>query len=132
MPQFGQRSLNRLQHVDKRLREVLDEAILHIDFTIVCGHRNKLAQDEAYATGASKKQWPNSKHNYLPSKAVDFAPWNDGIDWEDHLAFARVYGHIEAVAAARGYQLRWGGDWDKDGSSTDQSFMDIGHLELID
>ncbi len=130
MPIFGRRSLSRLDTVDKRLVEVLKDAIRVYDFTIICGHRNEAAQNEAFATGTSKKRFPESKHNEFPSRAVDVAPWP--IDWHDELAFARLWGIIEACAFRRGLRLRWGGDWDSDGSSTDQSFMDIGHLEIVE
>jgi hypothetical protein len=115
--------------LDKRLVKILDEAILVYDFTLICGHRTEEAQNEAFATGASKKQYPDSKHNSWPSIAVDVAPWP--INWNDSLAFARLYGIIEAIAHDQGLELRWGGDWDRDGGSRDQSFMDIGHLELV-
>lgn len=113
------------------LQRVLDRAMSYqiMDFTIVCGHRNEAAQNEAYSVGNSTKQWPNSKHNSFPSIAVDVAPWP--IDWKDNLAFARLSGIIEAAASEEGVALRWGGDWDRDGESNDQSFMDIGHLEEV-
>ena len=28
------------------------------------------------------------------------------------------------------HKLRWGGDWDKDGSTTDQNLNDLPHFEL--
>jgi len=132
MPSFGSRSRSRLEGVDPRMVNVLKEAIEVFDFTIVCGRRGKQEQDEAYATGASKKRYPQSKHNANPSRAVDIAPWQPGIDWNDALAFSRLFGIIEAVAHRQGIKVRWGGDWDGDQSSRDQSFMDIGHLELVD
>ena len=96
------------------LQRVLDRAMSYqiMDFTIVCGHRNEAAQNEAYSVGNSTKQWPNSKHNSFPSIAVDVAPWP--IDWKDNLAFARLSGIIEAAASEEGVALRWGGDWDRD------------------
>ena len=133
MAKFGKRSEEKLATIDPQIVEVLRDAIEVYDFTIVCGARSKEVQNEAFATGASKKQWPDSKHNVelpgLYSEAVDVAPWP--INWNDNLAFARLYGIIEACAFRRGITLRWGGDWDSDGSSTDQSFMDIGHFERL-
>lgn len=131
MYKFGRTSLRRLATIDPELQKVLHRAMGYqiMDFTIVCGHRTEADQNEAYATGASKKQWPNSKHNSFPSIAVDIAPWP--IDWKDALAFARLYGIVEAAAREEGVILRWGGDWDSDGESNDQSFMDIGHFEKV-
>lgn len=127
---FGARSLQNLATVEPKLQAALRRALSYgiMDFTIICGHRGKAEQDEAYSTGRSKVQFPNSKHNTNPSVAVDVAPWP--IDWTDSLAFARLAGIISAAASEEGISLRWGGDWDKDSSSKDQSFMDIGHLEI--
>lgn len=129
--EFGARSYEHLERVDTLFLQVLESAIelSPLDFGIICGHRNKTAQDKAYAAGLSKLQWPHSKHNKLPSLAVDFIPWP--CDWSDHLAFARIAGVIGACAIDAGYTTRWGGDWDRDGSSRDQTFMDLGHIELI-
>jgi peptidoglycan L-alanyl-D-glutamate endopeptidase CwlK len=35
-----------------------------------------------------------------------------------------------AAAAELGVSLRWGGDWDGDGSRRDHSFIDLPHFEL--
>ena len=133
MYHFGRTSRSRLATVHPDLQRVLQRAMdwQLMDFTIVCGHRDERAQNEAYNARPqkSKKKWPESKHNSLPSIAVDVAPWP--IDWDDSLAFARLYGIIEAAGAVEGVELRWGGDWDRDTKSNDQSFMDIGHFELV-
>ena len=131
MPAFGARSESRLATVDPSLVAVLRSAILVFDFTIICGHRDQAAQNEAFATGASKVRWPDSTHNSFPSRAVDVAPWQPGIDWRDSLEFARLAGIIEACAFNLHVRLRFGLDWDGDQRSNDQSFMDIGHIELL-
>ena len=112
MFRFGSTSRDRLATIDDALQRVLHRAMGYqlMDFTIVCGHRTQKDQAQAFSVGASKKEWPNSKHNIFPSIAVDIAPWP--IDWDDHLAFARLYGIIEAAAAEEGVPLRWGGDWE--------------------
>jgi hypothetical protein len=46
-----------------------------IDFKILCGHREEKEQNEAFNKGNSKLKWPQSKHNSLPSLAVDIAPF---------------------------------------------------------
>ncbi len=134
MPSFGRRSKERLATLHPDLQVILKDAIRFIDFTIVCGHRDEEAQEEAFAIGASTKRWPESKHNTTPSIAVDVAPWfptRPHIDWKDDNAFARLFGHIERVAIEHGIEIRWGNDWDRDGGSRDQSFMDGGHIELV-
>ena len=131
MPQFGDRSREAMSTSHTDIQDILNIAIRVFDFSVLCGFRGKEKQDEYfYATPQkSKKQWPNSVHNTFPSMAIDVAPYP--IDWDDSLAFARLFGIVEAVAFARGYRCRWGGDWDQDGESDDQSFMDIGHIEFI-
>ncbi len=138
MPSLSNLSQQRLLTCDPRLQEVLNEAIKYVDFTILCGHRGAEEQNEAYAKGASTKQWPNSKHNRLPSVAVDVAPWfpDVKIDWKDIAAFARLAGYIQRIADERGIKLRWGGDWDGDwrtvGRDPDERFLDAPHLELAE
>jgi len=106
-----------------------------VDIAIVHGFRGKDLQNSLFASRASKKKWPESEHNFmlddLPhSKAFDFAPFVGGIPWDDTHAFALVAGVFFAAAQELGVRLRWGGDWDMDGLTTDQSFMDWGHLEI--
>lgn len=141
---FGQRSRARLSTCHPRLVEVAERAIIRtpIDFTIIHGFRDRELQNELVAQGLSKTPWPKSQHNfrilqgggesYIPqAKALDFGPWINGtVPWDDELAFARVAGVFDACAAELGIEIEWGGDWDDDGSSTDQSFMDLGHIQL--
>lgn len=67
--------------------------------------------------------------NTLPSNAVDIAPYP--LDWSDSLAFARLAGFVQAVADSMGIAVRWGGDWDQDGKSKDERFLDLVHFELV-
>ena len=116
------------------LQRVLDEAIKHRDFTLICGHRNEHDQNEAFASGRSKLKYPASKHNKIPSEAVDLAPWFKDpphIRWDKIEEFASLTGFIMGIAASMGIMLRSGGDWDGDGDHHDQSFMDWPHLELL-
>ena len=130
MPVFGKSSRERLSQVHPDLVEVLEEAIKHYDFAILCGHRGKEEQDKAVAEGKSKSPWPTSKHNSLPSMAVDVAPYP--IDWSDSGAFGHLAGFIEAIALQKGVKIRWGGDWNRNGRTKDESFMDLPHIELVD
>ena len=100
-----------------------------MDFTVLQGTRSKEEQDDLFAKGLSKVRYPNSKHNTVPSLAVDLAPYP--IDWKDSIAFSHLAGIVRSCAADFGHGGRWGGDWDNDGESNDQSFMDIGHFELL-
>lgn len=106
----------------------MGEVIKRWDCTILCGYRGKEDQDEAVRTGKSKRPWPTSKHNRQPSPAVDVAPYP--VDWNDTARFARFIGRVEAVAEDLGYEVVWGADWDRDGYTKDESFIDMPHLEV--
>lgn len=128
MPTFSKLSEQRLGMADSRIQALLQEAIKHIDFTILCTYRNEDEQEDAYRTGRSKVRWPNSKHNRRPSVAVDLAPFP--VDWTDTARFARLAGYIERIAHEQGIKLRWGGDFDRDGRTKGEAFVDMPHLEI--
>ena len=135
---FGSRSRSRLDTVDDRLRETAAVVMNYqvVDFTIVWGWRDEEIQNALFASHASTKQWPDSTHNHMvhglpASLGLDFAPWVNGrIPWKDTHAFARIAGMFDVAAASLGYEIRWGGDWNRDGLTIDQGFMDYGHIEL--
>lgn len=134
MPKFSPASLKQLETCDTRLQNVLNRAILSFDFTVLEGHRGEEAQNRAYAKGLSQKRWPEGKHNSLPSKAVDIAPYP--IDWSSREAarqrFVYLAGWIMASAAAVGVKLRWGGDWNGNQDTRDEHFRDLGHFEIFE
>ncbi len=131
MPTLGTTSLERLRTCHADLRRVLAKAIEDgPDFTVLCGHRDREAQDRAVAEGKSKAPWPKSRHNTSPSVAVDIAPWP--IDWDDWNRFRVLAGYVLGVAAAMDIKLRWGGDWDRDYAETDERFRDLPHFELME
>lgn len=87
-----------------------DLAPLVTDISVLCGFRDKKEQDEAFKNGASKLQWPKSKHNVLPSMAVDLAPFP--IDWGDMKRFEALRFYALGIAAGMGIKIRiisW--DW---------------------
>ena len=104
------------------------------DCTVLCGHRGKEEQDEAFATEMSTKRWPDSKHNQVPSLAVDVVPYFPGvkIDWKDLSTFARFAGYVERVAHEQGTRIRWGGDWNDNRRTADERFVDMPHFELVE
>lgn len=128
MPKFSQPSIDKLKTCDFRLQMLMNEAIQHVDFTILVGHRNVTDQEIAFKEGKSKKHWPNSKHNSLPSMAVDIAPYP--IDWKDTARFARLFGYLERIAQEMQIPIRWGGDWNNNYRTTDEKLIDMPHIEL--
>ena len=87
---------------------------------VVCGYRDEKAQNEAFNKGASKVKFPNSKHNQLPSLAIDLAPLP--IDWNNLEQFHELAGHILEVAHLLEISIIWGGHW--------KTFKDYPHYEL--
>lgn len=130
MPKFSAKSLERLSECDVRLQRIMHEVIKHRDCTITTGHRSQEAQDEAVRTGTSKTPWPKSKHNSMPSKAVDVVPYP--VDWKDRERFANFAGFVQGIAESMGIKIRWGGDWDQDGLTKDERFSDMPHFELME
>lgn len=129
MPAFSKSSLDRLATCHPKLQALMNEVIKYEDCVILCGHRGQAEQDQAFRDGKSKLKWPQGKHNTLPSNAVDIAPYP--LDWNDHLAFARLAGYVQAIADGMGIAVRWGGDWNGNGKSKDERFLDLVHFELV-
>lgn len=132
MYKFGQRSLDNLNTCHPLIQEILHEAIKITDFSVIKGYRGEEEQNKAFADGASKLKYPNSKHNTKPSLAVDIAPFP--IDWNDIERFAYLAGIIRGIAHEKGIRIRQGCDWGMDGNirSPDQRFYDWPHFELVD
>ena len=129
--------LRRLSTCDERLQRVVHAVAAKMLIAVVTGHRNQLEQDEAVRLRRSKLSWPNSKHNTLPSIAVDLAPLKEdrSIDWNDIAVFHKMARLVLEEAKAQGLKLRWGGDWDRDGKSRhegdkDERFVDLPHFEI--
>ncbi len=130
MAEYGNLSAKRLSGCDPRLQILFNFVVRYYDNSILCGHRNEVDQSRAYQRKRSKVQWPNSNHNAIPSKAVDAAPWP--IDWDDRERFVHFAGAVKLAAEFLGIAIRWGGDWDDDGTGVDNNFDDLVHFEIID
>lgn len=129
---FGYGSLKQLETCHPLLQKVLNEASKTANFTILCGHRNEADQNKAFRQGKSKKQWPDGDHNKLPSEAADVIAYDkDGMPWKDQVRFGVLIGHIQSAAIRLGIKIRCGLDWDMDGKSADETFKDLGHIELV-
>jgi peptidoglycan L-alanyl-D-glutamate endopeptidase CwlK len=137
MPTFSESSKDALGTCHRALKATCRRVIEVYDFAVIEGHRGKERQNRLVQEGRSKVEWPNSKHNATPSRAVDIAPYP--IDWDSRGRFHVLAGHM--MMAFHGLQqegeidealsLRWGGDWDGDGELEDQQFDDLPHFELV-
>ena len=128
MASFNEKSHLKLNTCDLRLQRVFHEVIKHFDCTIVEGHRGKERQNRMVEQRKSKAHWPNSKHNTVPSMAVDVTPYP--IDWDDRERHTLFAGYVLATARAMGVDIRWGGDWNRDTHVRDNSFDDLVHFEI--
>lgn len=135
MYSYGKTSRARLDTCHSDLVTIFNEVIKLVDVSILEGHRGEDKQDEFFSKKLSKLKWPNSKHNSLPSMAVDVAPWP--IDWDDTDRFYQVVGIVKGVAhmlyeqGKITHKIRCGADWDMDGDIRDQTFNDLPHYELV-
>lgn len=120
MPKFGKRSKKELATAHPDLQRLFNAVIEKIDFAVICGHRGHADQDKAFAEGKSKLKWPNSKHNKVPSLAVDCVPWP--LDWDDHARFRVLADIVKDTAKQMKIQVECGIDWKK--------FPDAPHYQM--
>lgn len=131
-------SKNRLETCHADLQTLMFYVSLNYENTIVCGHRGEKEQNEAFAAGNSKLQYPNSKHNSEPSMAVDAVPYEKtGLDWGKTQS-AHFAGYVKGMAdilfrmSIISHRVRCGIDWNNDNDIDDTKFWDACHFELID
>lgn len=135
---FGERSSKNLSEADESLQRVAKRALSFgvTDFSIIEGHRTLQEQRKAYEEGKSSKDGINkrSKHQSLPSKAIDIMPWPADVNgvnvWDDNHRWCVLAGLMYAAAAIEGVKITWGGDWDSDGNNADSKFNDYPHYEV--
>jgi len=141
---YGQASATKLATCHEEIQRVMRQALKmtppSIDITIVWGFRNK-PQQNGIDPRFTNARWPSSYHNATDenlepcSDAVDFAPWitlpsgRKGIPWRDTNLFSMLAGIIQAAAYIEAVDLTWGADFDRDGSTQDQTLADIGHMQ---
>lgn len=143
---FSPASQARFDTLHPNLQALLTQASkMGLDLSILQGHRTKADQNAAVASKNSKVLWPNSKHNTLPSLAVDVQPYPNPFEGIDKLPkeqqsrakekatrqFYAMAGALQTLAKQMGFKLRWGGDWDGDFNYLDNSFDDLYHFELV-
>ena len=151
MPIFSAQSKAILATCHPDLIEVATSVIKRYDFTVLRGIRSIDEQKENV-----RRRWSTTmKSEHLPfilddtidpvSRAYDVAPYP--LDWKvtplfdddpkevmrvmkNRCRFHEMAGIFLATGWEKGIELRWGGDWDGDHDFTDQTFDDLGHLEL--
>ncbi len=136
MYEWGPRSKKVRLELDSDLRMLFD-IVLELspfDISLSNGHRNQHMQDAAFASGASQVEWPDSKHNSLPSMAGHIDPLP--IHYENVLRYYVLAGVVFAAASRLGIddRIRWGGLWDRPWlpGLEDNPFKDLAHWEILE
>jgi peptidoglycan L-alanyl-D-glutamate endopeptidase CwlK len=110
---LGKSSLLKLATCDARLQQLVTALAADVDsglvpgvsdLTVLCGYRGQAEQDKAFRDGASKLQWPRSKHNRTPSAAVDIAPYP--VDWKNTAAFEALREYTLELASRLHIRIR--------------------------
>jgi len=130
MPKLGKKSKKNLDGVHPDLVRLVEEAIKHVDFSVLEGVRSFDRQQELVYTGKSKTM--NSKHLVQSDgfgHALDIMAYP--IDWNNNNRNYLFAGWLKGFAAAMGIKIRIGADWNGNFDTTDQSFHDLPHFEIV-
>lgn len=143
MPKFSETGKTLLNQCHPDLQLIANTAIVYFDFTILPETiRTKEQQEQFLKEGKSKTL--NSKHlkkffkeyNCEYARALDVAPYP--IDWNDRERFcylAGVFLGISEFLFSIGkikHKIKWGGDWNINRKTKDESFSDLPHFELVE
>lgn len=158
---FSASSLANIETCEKDLQNLCHLALdyaekLGRDFSVIEGYRDIHTQMNLFRDGKSRIDGVSqkSKHNYDPSRAIDFVPYLKGLGAlvgndtqimsiadkygiEVYSARYKLMGEFAIIAncfflAAHdlGIKIRWGGDWNQDSNTFNNTFDDMGHIEL--
>ena len=121
--QLSKKSKSRLNGVDGRLVDLVNETLFYIDVSVIEGLRSVETQKQYLAIGVSKTM--KSKH--LVGKAVDLYPYpvprlqSGSIDSNSE-KWNQLGGVVLTLARAMGIKVQWGGLW--------TSIIDKPHFEI--
>ena len=117
---FSQRSKRNLEKAHPDLQRLAHAVLEEMDIAVICSYRGEVEQNRAFNEGKSKLRYPQSKHNVIPSRAIDIVPIP--LRWDDIESFEKMCKVVERKAAKLGIRIRLGRDF---------SFRDLVHFELI-
>ena len=109
MPTLSPVSLQHLQTCHKDLQAVFLAVAAQLPILIICGYRDKSSQDAAVASGRSRTPYPTSRHNSVPSEAVDAALLP--LNWDRLDDFRQLNDVVQKEAAQLGIKITWGGEF---------------------
>lgn len=139
MYKFSQSSRDKLKQVHPDLQLICTYLIAFVDFTIVTGYRSPEEQLKKYYAKPQLSKVKVGKHNSKPSMAIDIQPYPLKKDSaksqrEQFYYLAGCFmgtGKMLKEMGLISHDVRSGGDWNKNGLITDNSFDDLYHFELI-
>jgi len=142
MNTWSVQSQNRLATCHPDLQLLFNTVLQIFNCSVTCGHRGQAEQDIAFASGNSKKKWPDGEHNSLPSMAIDVRPIPTGFKLDDnnrnhikyYYHFAGIVLGVADMLFQQGrmtHRVRFGGDWNTNDNFEDNSFNDLYHWELV-
>ena len=135
---------------------IVRKVLKRVDIGVTCGHRGEKEQNLQYAEGDSFLKFPDSKHNSVPSKAVDLVIYHpefkylwgnsDAITAIAHsksiaistvwrwyyMQYARLDTLMQLEAEHLGIKLVWGGKWQHTDDLLDNKLEDLFHWEIAD
>ena len=114
-------SKTKLNSCHSNLKLLIEEVALEHKCAVICGHRGKYEQEQAFYQGTSKARWGQSKHNKIPSMAVDVVPLP--LNWDNIKSFERLGNIIMHKADELGIKVKWGKYF--------KGLADYPHFELI-
>jgi len=121
MPIHSASSRKKLLECHDDIQRLVAAVAERTDLLVICGHRGKREQNEAFMSRRSQLPWPHSKHNKVPSLAVDLTP--DPLNWKDIEAFKKLGALVKEVAGELNIEIKWGGDF--------VTWKDYPHFELV-
>lgn len=137
MPEFSKTSKERLDTCHNDLQALFNEVIKYFDCTVSCGFRNERDQNEALRKGNTKLSFPHSKHNKTPSLAVDVYPYPVNFNNPKYNLQCYYFGGFVMGIARKlkeegkiKSKIRYGGDWNRNNLTYDESFLDLPHFEI--
>ncbi len=133
MFKFGKQSLSRLEKVHPDLILIANEVLKFFDIFVMPMGGVRTRADQIVLIKSGKSETLNSKH--IPgedgfSHAIDIAPYP--YEPKNVERFKEMSDLFLLIAEDKDIEIRWGGDWDGDGDTNDQTFNDLFHFEILE
>jgi peptidoglycan L-alanyl-D-glutamate endopeptidase CwlK len=137
---LSKRSRDNLVGVHPKMVEVVKLALSKyatVDFMVIEGVRTQERQNDLYAQGRTKPgrvvTWTKKSNHFVNPRtgyghAVDLCP--APVDWNSTAKFNAIAKAMFQAADELDIPIRWGKDWDRDGTYGERGETDSPHFEL--